>query len=830
MVHDDPPRDATQPSRSADDQAQTSVDGLDPRMTRDAHDQLQRLRVTMGFISRDDAHLEPIDGRYEVVKEVAVGGMGQVYLVRDTRFDTPDALVALKLVASKDPVLQDRLWREAHALLSLRKSKHVVPVYDVGRRGDDIYFTMRHVEGGTLRAWQVDKALPELLDAYLLAARGLSDAHACGIVHRDFKPDNVLVEGQDVLVADFGLAALVAEEPSEPPSPELALARPHVTLGGTLPYMAPEQLAGEPADAKTDQFAFCVALWEASCGCLPWTWKRRDEQLERMAQPPRAERAIPAWLRRILLRGMALERRDRFPDMTALVEALERGRGRRARFAMFGVGLLGLAAATGLGMCITYEPPEACASFVAEIDEHWPRAVELDPRLRAGVDELAAQWRERAAELCVEGLAPPPTADERRCMTTYLASLDGLLDAPPRADWTTEVLEWLTPSSSYCELTRIGLDDEVQRALMRARIDSVSGRRREAEATLASAEQRVAQLPAPTHEQAELDLVRLELLARVGSDAEVRAAHARADASTRGSAEARTDLVLMWARYLGLHGAPSEKHTAEHLYYVGFGRLDEHPQGLREAVVDETRGQVERGLGRLDAAVVAFRAAAVVYGELDRPAHAKRALQNAGAVAQEQGAHAEARRLYELILSDVDVDDPSDAVLHARFELADVLRAQASLLSESDCAPALEQLERVVAHGRPQLRLRALGRGAQIIGELGCEDVPLDPWVERADASLNDAEDAQVRAHVEYLVALLLLYREDPRGEPRVLELLRRTDFRASDSFEGLRASWFDWLIEHARCDELRVWQADPATPPEFRTLDCPRPEPTETP
>lgn len=794
-------------------------------MTRDAHDQLQRLRVKMGFITRDLAQLEPIDGRYEVVEEVAMGGMGKVYLVRDLRFESGKALVALKLVASPDPALRDRLWREAHALLSLRKSKHVVPVYDIGRRDDDIYFTMRHVAGGTLRDWQVGKSLPELLDAYLLAAQGLVDAHGCGIVHRDFKPENVLIEGPDVLVADFGLAAAIAsptfaDVAGEPARPALAPA--NVTLGGTLPYMAPEQFAGEPADAKTDQFAFCVALWEACAGCLPWTWKRREEQLEAMRRPAQAQRPIPAWLRSVLLRGMAFERSARFPDVATLVRQIEQGRGRRSRAFTLGMLGLGLVGAAAFGMCVAYEPPESCESFAATIDEHWPREVELDVVGRKRIDELASVWRARASSLCVDEVAPPSTDAERRCMESWLVSLDAVLDAPPPANMAIEVIENLAPGESYCEMQRIGLDDHVQRELERARVASMSGDHSEAMAALARAEQRADELADAEAEglaRAEVELVRIELLTRAGHDDEARAALAGADAATQRFQEPRAELMLAWARYLALAGSNADLHDAELHYREGKGLIGVAPSGLREAALLETRGQIDRALGRYVAAAEVFEQAASSYDRLGRPLHAIRARQNAGAVAQESGDYPQAERIYRGVLSTLPPGGESSlAALNTRFELAEVLKLQQYERDEHSCTEALAQLEIIAASERGDRAAETHGRALQIIGELGCA-AELEPWASRAEVALVSVEDAGLHAQIEVQLALALLFVADPRGERRVLELLVRRELRETPYFALLLGEWLKWLAEQGRCEELHTWLREAATSPD--SIDC---------
>jgi hypothetical protein len=218
--------------------------------------------------------------------------------------------------------------------------------------------SMEYVDGQTLSAWLGAKrrTTAEILTVFQQAGRGLAAAHAVGLVHRDFKPANVLVgRNGRVHVADFGLAWLAAT-PAE--TPENGTSRGGITIteraevAGTPSYMSPEQFRGESADASTDQFSFCIALHEALYGQRPF----RGDSLDALRQQvlsgrrvtPRRERPVPRWLRRVLARGLALDPSDRFPSMSALLAAMSRGRIAR----LWGPALLVLtvaAGASGLG-------------------------------------------------------------------------------------------------------------------------------------------------------------------------------------------------------------------------------------------------------------------------------------------------------------------------------------------------------------------------------------------------------------------------------------------------------------------------------------------------
>lgn len=275
-------------------------------------------------------------GRYVVLEPVGSGGMGVVYAAYDPKLDRK---VALKLVRTDADVpgtaRQQRLLQEAQALARL-SHPHVVSVHDAGSYlKDQVFLAMEFVDGGTLRGWL--KAAPrswrDTVQVFLQAGRGLAAAHAAGLVHRDFKPDNVLL-GSDgrVRVTDFGLARMDAD----------GAAAPGGTVAGTRGYLAPEVLAGRPADARADQFSFCVALYEALHGRRPYD--------DGFSGPPAMPRDVhvPARVRRVLLRGLALEPRERFPSLDALLQDLSRDAG-ATHARRLGLAALALAVLTGVG-------------------------------------------------------------------------------------------------------------------------------------------------------------------------------------------------------------------------------------------------------------------------------------------------------------------------------------------------------------------------------------------------------------------------------------------------------------------------------------------------
>jgi serine/threonine protein kinase len=239
-------------------------------------------------------------GRYVVLRRIGAGGMGVVFAAYDPQLDRRVALKLLRTgIGLGEGEARARLVREAQAIAQL-SHPHVVAVYDVGTAvGGDVYIAMEFVEGDTLTSWlrAWDRTWREVVAIFLDAGRGLAAAHAVGLLHRDFKPDNVLV-GADgrVRVTDFGLARSLmaaAEDGELQPTPELAALRVTLTatgaVMGTPRYMAPEQLAGKDVSAAADQFSFCVALYEAVYGVHPILGDTAAKMLEggaRMRPPP----------------------------------------------------------------------------------------------------------------------------------------------------------------------------------------------------------------------------------------------------------------------------------------------------------------------------------------------------------------------------------------------------------------------------------------------------------------------------------------------------------------------------------------------------------------
>jgi len=278
-------------------------------------------------------------GRYRLLKELGTGGMGVVFEALDPELDRK---VAIKLLHARFDKVQ--LVREARALARL-SHPNVVTIYDVGEVDSRTFIAMELIDGTTFRDWlaQQQRSYREILDVLMAAGRGLAAAHAAGLVHRDFKPENVMV-GRDgrVRVLDFGIVSAVAARSASTPPSERALAAPgfdsqQATLSssitGTPAYMAPEQLTEHAIDERADQFSFCVVLWEAMYGERPFQGALLSERIQGLAATKAAEAPAslaPAWLHRLMVRGLSGKLSARHASMEALIAAIEAGLAREA--------------------------------------------------------------------------------------------------------------------------------------------------------------------------------------------------------------------------------------------------------------------------------------------------------------------------------------------------------------------------------------------------------------------------------------------------------------------------------------------------------------------
>lgn len=367
---------------------QRTTDELGARLARaqpdaaEVADEVMLQRVLGGVL---DAPMEPLKaGRYVLLEAVGRGGVGEVYAAYDPELDRR---VAIKLVRSEVQAwgdLERRTQREAQAMAKVR-DVNVVAIHDVGRFRDQVFIAMELLQGMTLSAWSRAQARtwPQIREVFVQAARGLAAIHEAGLVLRDFKPANVFVGDDGVVkVLDFGLArAAAGREPGCGHGGNLL--EEELTRGGSIAgtpaYMAPEQIRGGRVDAAADQFAFCVALYEAIWKERPFPGTDLAERCraiegQRLDPPP----SVPAYVRAAILRGLASDPQARHPSVSALMAALEEPKRRRvATWVAVGAAALLSAAATTV--------------FFTATDQ------EVTAQMRERMASLEAQAREAAA-------------------------------------------------------------------------------------------------------------------------------------------------------------------------------------------------------------------------------------------------------------------------------------------------------------------------------------------------------------------------------------------------------------------------------------------------
>ncbi|MBM4778613.1 MAG: serine/threonine protein kinase [Archangiaceae bacterium] len=299
-------------------------------------------------------------GHYVLLEKLGAGGMGEVFAAFDPRLDRRVALKLLRAGSLSAEEGKARLLREAQAMARLQHP-NVIAVHDVGTFGDRVFIAMEFVEGETLGEWlRGDHPWQEIVETFVEAGSGLAAAHSAGLVHRDFKPDNVLI-GRDgrPRVVDFGLARQSTSTPAptvpitpDAVIPDSTLAVPLTRDGavmGTPGYMAPEQIGGLPTDARSDQFSFSVALYEALYGKRPYGGATLRAHANEIAQghllAPPSGSPVPDFVYEALARGLSNDPAKRWPDMASLLKALEPRQGLSGKLVLLVASLAVLAIA-----------------------------------------------------------------------------------------------------------------------------------------------------------------------------------------------------------------------------------------------------------------------------------------------------------------------------------------------------------------------------------------------------------------------------------------------------------------------------------------------------
>lgn len=400
--------------------------------------------------------------RYEIRRELGRGGMGVVYLADDTKLSRP---VALKTHQVQSSDWRHQLLLEAQAMAKL-SHPNVVAVHDVGEFDGGVFLVADYITGGDLQSWKVpERDWVDVVRTYVEAGRGLAFSHDAGLVHGDFKPANVLMtESGRPQVTDFGLATHPEFDTRDGEKPVLETSESGSGFVGTPAFMAPEQLAGASANAKTDQFSFCVALTQALLGRRPYN--RDSRELLTSSEPlRRGSSGVPARLLRVLDRGLSVSPNARYASMSDLLDDLERACTPR-RFPWASITVVGLAGAVTLSLARTdaptCDPPDAplgawsdegrdtlksIFAKDARSRQRWPRTEETVDRF---VDEWSRTWRtvcERGSADSESGLHADVCLDElRRDANATLVSLQGASSKAARAG-LQRVEQWPAPGS-----------------------------------------------------------------------------------------------------------------------------------------------------------------------------------------------------------------------------------------------------------------------------------------------------------------------------------------------------------------------------------------------
>ena len=421
--------------------------------------------------------------RYQILGLIGKGGMGAVYRAYDPELDRSIAIKILTVLPKEGETAsrpQTRLMREAQALAKL-SHPNVVAVHDVGTFEQGVYIAMEYVKGKTLREWiKEDKPTQkEIVRATLDAGRGLQAAHVEGIVHRDFKPDNVIVgdRGQ-VKVLDFGLARSAGAEEATAPheittslhessSGENLLSTPLTRVGamvGTIVYMAPEHFQFRELDDKTDQFSFCVTLFEALYGKRPFTGKTTEELGQHIASgrieiPPEA--SVPKWIEELLLKGLSVSKSDRYDSMAQLLNILEDDPEiaktlRRKKQILVLAFILGAALSLGVGYVLFSRTSELCTGANRKLADVWNERQKLKLRqvfVKTGLsyaddsvvrvtkrlDDYLERWKHEYTETCESTRIRKEQSEEimdlkMGCLHKHLRNANALVKVFDKAD------------------------------------------------------------------------------------------------------------------------------------------------------------------------------------------------------------------------------------------------------------------------------------------------------------------------------------------------------------------------------------------------------------
>jgi predicted Ser/Thr protein kinase/tetratricopeptide (TPR) repeat protein len=648
-------------------------------------------------------------GRYMVLGQIGRGGMGVVYKAYDPELDRA---IALKLVAfdglaeTGADALRQRLLREAKTLAQL-SHPNVVAVYDVGTFGEhSVFVAMEFVAGRSLKSWlgaELRRAR-DILAVFAAAGAGLAAAHEQGIVHRDFKPENVMV-GDDgrVRVLDFGLArspgGRVAARPSlvdvEVNEGSAQLTREGSVLG-TPAYMAPEQDAGDEVDARGDQFSFCASLYEALFGQRPFGGTTYLEMAARRAagevQAPPAVRGVRARVRAAVLRGLRSAPAERHGDMDALLAELgKRPWYGRTRVALAALALAALAAAGWAVWTARHAPPsveETCAAAAHEIDRTWnaerkqalekqflatghPRAQVIAYHVQGTIDDWTGAWAKERATVCEIAMRPDGdhethAADRLQCLqnqfSTFAADVAVMTTTTlPEVVSSAESIFAKLPQPARCQdlaiVKQTSSDIDAMKPviddIVKIQVDEGAGHIQQAVEDARSAVRRARELGSPAEAVALYKLGEAQMMG-----GEVTSSGDTLREAVVAATRIRDDGIVLdaWLAIIAL-AVTSHRydwHTEQAMFGAELAAMHVPADDPRRASLPFREGTVRIMIGDLDGAERQLRASELEWRKLGAELHVidLAGVDNSrGFVAMMRGDAAEAHRLLERSLA-----------------------------------------------------------------------------------------------------------------------------------------------------------------------------------
>ena len=636
-------------------------------------------------------------GRFTILELIGVGGMGVVYAAFDSELDRK---VALKLVRTelrdeKPEATRQAMLREAKAMAKV-DHPNVITVFEVGTHEDQIFVAMELVTGGDLRAWM--KAAPRSWRDSLAICRqaglGLAAAHRAGLVHRDFKPDNVLV-GSDgrVRVTDFGLARAVDDRTRPTSDAGSATFRPSDRLTrtgaivGTPAYMAPEQHRGEPADARSDQFAFCVTVWEALYGERPFAGDNYAEiaanVIENSIRDAPRESEVPPKVRDALRRGLCTAPSDRFAGMDDLLAELAVQPPRKRKLLLLVAAPVAVAAGIATWMVANDDPSEVtCPTSASKLAGVWdagrreatrkalsdvaPFGADIAARTTSALDAYTVKWASAWSEACAanaRGEQSPTMFDMRvACLTRRLRSIDAVAGAFAKREVTIavragELIDNLAPIEACNDTEALArsapppallpkiaaIDDTIEKVEVQRLAGSMDEARKLADQALVESE-RIAYRP-----EIGRALYTIALLEQDAGDyaaAEKTLQRASTAAMSSSSDELTAQVLIELADIVGYELArPAEAHRLVEIARGAIERIGNPPKFRLELLTTESRLSLAEG--KHEPALAALDEATVIANQLGDEAQLIPLLSGKGLILVEQGRFDEAFALVE---------------------------------------------------------------------------------------------------------------------------------------------------------------------------------------